>query len=202
MNNFELKFKDITGINFQSFFNEQKPKLVWYLTRWTRDQELAEDFANEAFIQALEKLDTYKPDKAKIETWLYTIAKNITTKNYNDEQKMKKVSMDKEHNNNSTINMFLPAEDSNVSTQKMLEDMKKAEIVKSAIYNMTEKQYKYKRVLIMREIDNMSYNEIAEYLELNLSTVKSQIKKGRDIISKKVQKKLDFIDNNGLIDNL
>jgi len=90
MNQFETKFKDITGTNFNKFFVEQKPKLVWYLTRWTRDIELAEDFATEAFMQALEKIHTYNNEKAKFETWLYTIASNILKKNYQDSQKCNK----------------------------------------------------------------------------------------------------------------
>jgi DNA-directed RNA polymerase specialized sigma24 family protein len=48
----------------------------------------------------------------------------------------------------------------------------------------------------MREIEGMAYKEISEELQINLSTIKSQIKKGRNIIKKKVQKKFQEIDHN------
>jgi len=43
----------------------------------------------------------------------------------------------------------------------------------------------------------MAYKEISEELNINLSTIKSQIKKGRNIIKKKVLKKFQDIDHNG-----
>jgi len=51
---------------------------------------------------------------------------------------------------------------------------------------------------MLREIDAMSYDEIADYLQLNLSTVKSQIKKGREIIRKNSAAGLEKIDRIGV----
>jgi DNA-directed RNA polymerase specialized sigma24 family protein len=48
----------------------------------------------------------------------------------------------------------------------------------------------------MREIECMQYKEISDELNINLSTIKSQIKKGRTIIRKKVEKKFKDIDYN------
>ena len=106
--------------------------------------------------------------------------------------------MDKELGGNTNISMFLPTSDTKKELDKYKETCKKAEIVKDAIFNMPEKQSKYQTVLIMREIENLSYNDISERLEINLSTVKSQIKKGREIIVNKVSKKLAYIDEHGL----
>lgn len=199
MNSYEMKFKKITGFNFNHFYLTQKPKLIWYLTKWTKDVEVSEDYADEAFIQALQKIDTYEKDKSKIETWLYTIALNIARKNHQDSLRFQCVSIDKEYNNSSTINMFLPIHESNHDFEMNNEIEKKAEIVKNAINEMTDKQNKYKQVLVMREIDNLTYNEISDCLKINLSTIKSQIKKGREIVVKKVKKKLDAINSDGLL---
>lgn len=196
MNQFEIKFEQKTGLNFQKFYKDQKPKLIWYLSKWTKDLEVAEDYANEAFMKALLSIDSYNSEKAQVHTWLYTIAVNFVKKDYQERQKLQMVSLDRELANSATINMFY--QDTNEELIKYKEISKKAEIVREAIYNMPEKQYKYRRVLIMREIENMSYNEISEYLKLNLSTVKSQIKKGREIICKKVEKKLAHIDKYGI----
>lgn len=198
MNHFEKKFEQKTGLNFQKFYKDQKPKLTWYLSKWTKDLEIAEDFADDAFVKALMSIDSYNGEKAQVHTWVYTIATNFVKKDYQDKQKLPTISIDKELSNSASINIFLPYADSNKDMMRHKEVCKKAEIVRDAIFSMPEKQYKYRQVLIMREIENMSYNEISDYLKLNLSTVKSQIKKGRELIVKKVEKKLAYLDEHGL----
>ncbi|NPV12918.1 MAG: RNA polymerase sigma factor [Ignavibacteria bacterium] len=198
MNHFEKKFEQKTGINFQKFYKDQKPKLTWYLSKWTKDLEIAEDFADDAFVKALMAIDSYNGEKSQVHTWIYTIAVNFVKKDYHDKQKLPLISIDRELSNSASINIFLPYNDTSNDIMRHKEISKKAEIVRDAIFNMPEKQHKYRQVLIMREIENMSYNEISEYLKLNLSTVKSQIKKGRELICKKVEKKLAYIDEHGL----
>lgn len=200
MNHFEKKFEQKTGLNFQKFYKDQKPKLTWYLSKWTKDLEIAEDFADEAFIKALSSIDSYDGVKAQVHTWVYVIATNFVKKDYQDKQKLPQISMDKELSNSASIGMFLHHSDGKKELTKHSELCKKAEIVREAIYSMPEKQAKYRRVLIMREIERMSYDEIAEYLKLNPNTVKSQIKKGRELIVQKVEKKLAHIDLHGLPD--
>lgn len=199
MTKLETEFKKKTGLNFKQFYKDQKPKLVWYLTKWTKDLKVSEDFADDAFVKALTSIESYNGEKAQVHTWLYTIAVNYVKKEFQEKQKMPSVSIDKMYDNNSNMTMFLPNIDNRKSHAKYLETCKKAQIIKKEIYNMPEKQIKYRTVLIMREIDNLSYNEISEYLNLNLSTVKSQIKQGREIIKRKVIKKINNIDKHGLV---
>lgn len=198
MNKFEVDFKNRTGIEFKKFYKENKPKLVWYITKWTKSIEAAEDFAEEAFIQALKKIDLYQGDKSQAHTWLYSIANNIVKKSYADQQKLPSVSIDKVFNDNANVKMFLPYEDNKKEIEHYQETCKKAEIIKNAIYSLPDKYEKYKKVLIMRQLENFSYDEISEYLGLNLSTVKSQIRKGRQIIKKKVENQINIIDEQGL----
>lgn len=199
MNIFEKQFEEYTGIRFQNFYKEHRPKLVWYLTKWTKSVDTAEDFAEEAFMLALHKIDKFSEHKSQVHTWVYTIAKNLVIKEYTDKQKLPLVSMDKEVGNSASINLFLPYNDGTIEHEKYKETCKKADIIKDAIYSLSNKQEKYKKVLIMREIENMPYKEISDSLKLNLSTVKSQIKKGREIIAKKVEKRIKYIDDVGIL---
>ena len=196
--NLENNFEEKTGLNFDEFYAKHKPKLTWYLAKWTGDLQIAEDFAHDAFIKGLNSLDTFNSEKSQVHTWLYTIATNLVKHDYQKKQRLPLVSMDKELGGNTNISMFLPTSDTKKELDKYKETCKKAEIVKDAIFNMPEKQSKYQTVLIMREIENLSYNDISERLEINLSTVKSQIKKGREIIVNKVSKKLAYSDEHGL----
>lgn len=198
MNELELNFELKTGLNFQEFYKKTKIKLTWYLSKWTGDLSVAEDFTNDAFIKALNSIDTYNGVKSQVHTWIYTIATNFVIKDYNERKKLPTISMDKDIYNNLTMVNYIPYCDGARNIEKHKEDCKKAQIVKDAIYNLSEKHHKYKTVLIMREIENMSYKEISDTLDLNENTVKSQIKMGRKIIVNKVSKKLDLIDKQGI----
>lgn len=155
------KFKETTGINFENFYSVYKPKLIWYLTKYTKDQDLSADFADEAFVQALLKIDNYNSDKSQIHTWVYKIAENLVKKDHKDKQRLNVVSMDK--NNNDNINLSgiisngLVHDDSKIERELILS--KKVELVKEAINNLPEK---YKQVMILREIENKAYLDIAE----------------------------------------
>jgi RNA polymerase sigma-70 factor (ECF subfamily) len=201
MNKFERQFKQKGGIEFSKFYNEQYPKLVLYLNNWTNNIDLSEDIASEAFMQCLKKIDTFDSSKSQVHTWLYTIAKNMTIKKYKDDKKLPTVSMDKEiGSNNATLDMFLSYNDTKKEAIKHTLLKRKADVVRKCIKSLPDKQKKYRTVLRLREIDAMSYEEIAKYLDLNLSTVKSQIKKGREIIKKNTEKELYIIDQIGIDD--
>lgn len=153
--NFEQK----TGLKFESFYRKYRPKLVWYLTRYTKDQERAEDFADDAFTQALLKIDNYDSDKSQVHTWVYKIGENLVKKDYKDRKRLYAFSLDSETDNNlSLINVIPHNNDQYDAEQELILD-KKVDLVKESIFSLPEK---YKRVMIMRELENKPYLEIAE----------------------------------------
>jgi RNA polymerase sigma-70 factor, ECF subfamily len=195
----ERLFEERTGFNFQNFYKIYKPKLTWHITKFTKNPEIAEDHVEDAFIQALLNIETYKrPDEggAQVNTWIYKIAENIVKKSFKDNEKLPTDSLDKEMAENFNLSNIIPYDDSTKSTEEYNIFVKKSTVIKDAIYNLGEKDAKYKKVLIMREIDGMAYKEISEELNINLSTIKSQIKKGRKIVKKKIIKKIQEIDHN------
>lgn len=200
LNKFEKQFEERTGINFQTFYKNYKPKLMWYISRYTKNTDVAEDHVDDAFMQALLNINTYKrPDEggAQVNTWIYKIAENIVKKAHKDNERLPTNSLDKELSENFNLSNLIPYEDGKKHLDEYNIFIKKASIIKETIYNLPEKDSKYKKVLIMREIEGMAYKEISEELNINLSTIKSQIKKGRNIVKKKILKKFQEIDFNG-----
>jgi len=196
MTDFELKFKEITGKDFQKFYSDYKPKLRWHLAAFTKDLELAEDFAQEAFIQGLKKIDSFQSDKSQIQTWITTIGRHLVIKAYKDQKRLPSVSIDKEFDEDSTsLVSFLPYDDGLENKLKDKETKFKYDICLEAIESLPSK---YKEVMIMREIDRMPYKDIADKLDRNLSTIKSQIRKGRRLVQDNVEKKFRYIDENGI----
>ena len=201
INVLEKQFQERTGINFQIFYKNYKPKLMWYISRYTKDPEVSEDYVEDAFIQALLNINTYKrPDEggAQVNTWIYKIAENIVKKAHKDNERIPTNSLDKEMVENFHLSNIIPYDDEKKGIDEYNIFVKKASIIKETIYNLPEKDSKYRKVLIMREIEGMAYKEISEELNINLSTIKSQIKKGRNIVKKKVLKKFQDLDHNGI----
>ena len=160
-NELAKQFQQITGQKFDDFYHKYRPKLVWYLTKYTKDQEKAEDFADDAFTQALLKIGNYDREKSQIHTWVYKIGENLVKKDFKDRKRMAVFSLDRENSDNLNLINIIPNSDVHDKHQFETDHLivKKAEIVRDAIFNLPEK---YKKVMLMREIENRPYLEIAE----------------------------------------
>ena len=162
------KFKEVTGIDFENFYTLYKPKLIWYLTKYTKDQEISADFADDAFVQALLKIDSYNAEKSQIHTWVYKIAENLVKKDHKDKQRLNIVSMDKHNDDNlnliGIISNSLVHDETRIEREMILS--RKVEIVKEAINRLPEK---YKQVMVLREIENKAYLDIAELCKKEIS---------------------------------
>lgn len=196
MNIHEKQFYEKTGIRFHKFYANYKDRLSWYLSRFTGSVDVAQDWADEAFMQALVKIETYNPEKgAQIHTWLYTIAENLVKNDYKIQQRLPSLSLDKEISENFRLINCISYNDGERDKQNSAELEAKADIIRKTIQGLPEK---YRKVLVMRELENMSYKNISDSLNINLSTVKSQIKKGRRLVRDKVRSKFKNIEEHGI----
>jgi len=154
-----------------------------------KDQQKAEDVTTESFMTAFEKIDKYESDKSQFSTWLFTIARNIMLQEIKNEKKS--VSIDIEFDEDgTTLKDFIPEEESDDNLAEL--NIRKAEIMKKYIHELKQP---YKQVIEMREIQRMAYKDIADQLNLNLSTVKSQIRNGRAILIKLSKKEFDMLED-------
>lgn len=174
----EIIFQERTGKKFNFYFEKYRDKLIWYLMKMCNDEIEAEEIADESFVKAFFEIEKYDKEKSQFSTWLFTIARNIMIQKIKSDSKFESIQED---HDGATIGDFLYAEDNSENEEKEVLLAKKVQLIKNEIANLPEK---YSVVLMMREIDGMHYDEIAEYLDLNLNTVKSQIRQGRLILKK------------------
>ncbi len=184
----EKIFQERTGKKFNFYFAKYRDKLIWYLMKMCNDEIEAEEIADEAFVKAFFEIEKYDNEKSQFSTWLFTIARNIMIQKIKSDAKFESIHEDHE---GATIGDFLQAEDNSDNEDKERILARKVQLIKNEIANLPEK---YSVVLIMREIDGMHYDEIAEYLELNLNTVKSQIRQGRGLLIKNLKPKFKALD--------
>lgn len=185
----EKIFRERTGKDFSILYSKYYPKLVYFTSKICNDTQKAEDISTDSFIAAFEKIEKYEKEKSQFSTWLFTIAKNLALQYIKNEKKT--MSLDIQFDDEgTTMKDFIQEEDDDSYLHDIKE--KKAEIMRRHINNLKEP---YRKVIEMREIKKMSYKDISDELNMNLSTLKSRIRNGRAILIKETEKEFKTIDN-------
>ena len=184
----EKIFKERTGKDFATLYQKYYPKLIYFTSRICNDVQKAEDISTDSFMIALEKIEMYQKEKSQFSTWLFTIAKNLSLQDKKLENR--NISLDIEFDDEgTTLKDFLQETESNEAIYDVF--TQKADVMKKHIDELKEP---YKTVIIMREIERMQYKDIADKLNKNLSTIKSQIRNGRQILMEQSKKEFGEID--------
>ncbi len=152
--------------------------IYFHIKKMIREQELVEDLVQEVFMKAFNNLKTYSNEYA-FSTWLYRIATNHTI-DYLRKKKLKTLSInDPYKTKDGEVEVQLP--DETYATDKKIIKKERKVIVHEAINNLPEK---YRLVIQMRHMEELSYDEISEQLDLPLGTVKAHIFRARELLYK------------------
>ncbi len=130
--------------------------------------EDARDVVQDTFVQAFVKLETFQ-QTAAFYTWLYRIAFNLAMSRL----RRKKPTVSIEQAREST---GLDPVDPHEAPESPVEKDERALLVQNAIATLAED---HRRVIVLREIDERSYEEIAAILELPVGTVRSRLHRAR-----------------------
>ena len=155
-------------------------KIVNLVMRYVRDPDLALDIAQEAFIKAYRALPRFRGDSA-FYTWMYRIAVN-TAKNHLAAQRRRPMDVDLDLQDPEQYDLHAKLKETDTPEGLALSDELK-EIVERAIAALPED---LRTAIILRELEGMSYEEIAETMDCPVGTVRSRIFRARDAIGKKV----------------
>lgn len=153
-------------------FDKYKSRILNFSLRILGSRADAEDVTGEVFLALLSGKYTFDP-KAKFSTWLFTVARNSCISQI---RKRKRVSGMWTSNNNGEVRE-IQIEDSNENSRETLEKKEAKDIVKEAIHSLPLDQ---KEVIILREYEKLSYDEISQTLEYSLEKVKVLIFRARE----------------------
>jgi len=151
--------------------NRYKDKLINFIYHYLKDSESAEDVVQETMIKLYQKKHYYK-EIAKFSTWLYTIAKNLANTELR-KRKNRKITF-LSHFSNDDKTYEIPSDDLEIGQQVQTDVVN--EIIKNAVNQLSEK---FKTVIILRDIQEISYEEISEIIGIPIGTVKSRINRAR-----------------------
>jgi RNA polymerase sigma-70 factor (ECF subfamily) len=163
--------KNNTEDAFNILVQRYKNPLTNYVFRFLGDYEVCADVVQETMIKVYRYKDTYS-SVAKFSTWVYTIAGNLARTEYRRQRRRNIFSISDYGEEHKTYD--LP--DENYRPDVAADSGIKDEIIQKALLKVKEA---YREAVILRDIQGMSYEEIAEILGVNEGTVKSRINRGR-----------------------
>jgi RNA polymerase sigma-70 factor (ECF subfamily) len=155
-------------------------KIVNLVMRYVRDPEMALDITQEAFIKAYRALPRFRGDSA-FYTWLYRIAVN-TAKNYLAAQRRRPMDIELDLQDPEQYGLHAKLKETDTPEGLAL-GQELQETLERAIAALPED---LRQAIVLRELDGMSYEEIAQTMDCPVGTVRSRIFRARDAIGKKV----------------
>ena len=141
--------------------------------RMTGNSEDAADMAQEAFIKAYNSLTTFRGD-SKFSVWLYRIVSNVCLDFLRSRSRKQTVSLLTENDDGEEVELDIA--DETHSPEKLLDRSLTRDAVRRGLAALPPD---HREILLLREIQGLSYEEIADVLGLEAGTVKSRIFRAR-----------------------
>lgn len=160
-------------------------KIVNLVARYVKDSDEALDVAQEAFLKAYRAIPKFRGDSA-FYTWLYRIAVN-TAKNYLVAAKRRPMDYELDLQDPEQYELHARLKDVDTPEAVTLKD-EVHETIEQTIHGLPDD---LRTAIVLREIEGLSYEEIAEAMECPVGTVRSRIFRAREAISKKIVPLLD-----------
>jgi RNA polymerase sigma-70 factor (ECF subfamily) len=150
---------------FEAVYKETFKTVYPLVYRMTGNRQDAEDITHDIYVRAYEKKALYKKERSAISTWIYRIAVNYT---------LNALRSRKRWNSESFIENMETAE-------VLIENLEDSELIAELLKLLNPD---FKACLIMRDVEERPYEEIAEILGISIGTVRSRINRGRGQLKK------------------
>ena len=171
-------------VAYRAILKKYHDQVYNLLYRMVHDKDEVEDLTQEAFIKAFNSLKNFNEEFA-FSTWLYKIATNNCI-DYIRKKKLATFSIDKPlESKDGEYSFEIP--DTTYQPDKDLIAGQRTKILEEAVNALPEK---YRQVILMRHTEDKDYQEIADELHLPLGTVKAHIFRAREILYKRLKKKI------------
>lgn len=170
---------------FDLLVRKYQHKVAKLVARYVRDRTEIEDVTQEAFIKAYRAIAGFRGESA-FYTWLYRIAVN-TAKNYLDSQGRRPPNSDVEVEGAELMESADSLRDQATPERRLLTD-EIAATVNRAIAALPED---LRTAITLREIEGLSYEEIAQVMECPIGTVRSRIFRAREAIDSELRPLLE-----------
>ena len=158
---------------FEQLVLDNQNKIYALALRLVDDREEAADLAQEAFVKAWQGLSSFQGESS-FSTWVYRLTTNVCIDHLRKKKRREgvepAVSLDDENSG------WAEPADRASDPQQVLEQSERGQALARGLARLPDWQ---RRVLVLRELSGLSYQEIAQALDIDLGTVKSRIARAR-----------------------
>jgi RNA polymerase sigma-70 factor (ECF subfamily) len=158
---------------FDILVDRYKDPLSHYIYRFLNDPKEGEDLLQETFLRVYRNRHSYRRI-AKFSTWLYTIAGNLARSEYRKRKRRRVYSLNSTNRDDEEYEMEIPDETylPDTHAESTIQD----HYIQEALSQIPED---FREVVVLRDVQQLTYEEIADITGLPMGTVKSRINRGR-----------------------
>jgi RNA polymerase sigma-70 factor (ECF subfamily) len=167
-------------VAFDLLVDRYYDRLYGYLLRFLKDPEMAMDLLQETFLRVWKKRRDFK-HIASFSTWIYTIAGNLARSEWRRRKRWRMLRLGAPGGDEDGPELELP--DPGGRPDRKAEDRMAVEALTEAVTRLPER---YREVIILRDMQGMSYEEIAGIVQVPVGTVKSRLNRGRLLLQEKL----------------
>ena len=168
---------------FAALVKRHESAIVNYIYWIVLNEQDAMDVSQEVFLKVYLSLDKYNPE-FKFSTWLYAIAKNAAIDFLRRSNTGWMVELDAQTEEQSRSEPIQLVDTKAVSAEEVLFQKELGKKVEAALNGLP---LQYREVLVLRHLEDLSYEEISGLLKLPLGTVKNRLFRARDFLKERLQ---------------
>ncbi len=168
-----LLFQRDVQLAFDILVERFQNPLMNYIFRFTGNSEDAADLLQDTFIRVYRKKHLYKTI-ARFSTWVYTIAGNLAKSELRKGHRKYLTPIDRKRNEDEEYSIPLP--DGDPLPDRSADNSIVYERIQEALLKLPDV---FREAVILRDVQELSYEEIAEIVDMPIGTVKSRISRGR-----------------------
>lgn len=176
-------FQDGNEAAFNLLVGRFKDPLTNFVFRFLGDWDDCNDVVQETFVRVYRNKHSYKPI-AKLSTWIYTITTNLAKTQLRRRKRRGLFFFSGKGQGEEEEKPVFDIPDDGARADLLVESSMKQERIQKALDALPEK---YREVIVLRDVQELSYEEVAEITGLNIGTVKSRINRGRSQLQEMLQ---------------
>ncbi len=172
-----LRVRDDDAAAFEELVQKYQSRLVGILRHLVSNKDQAEDLAQEVFLRVYRARKRYVP-MAKFSTWLFTITHNVASTALSKRARRKEVNLTNSPSGTMPVRPLdtMAKEKSALMPARQVARDEMAEMMRSAIEQLGDRQ---RMAMLLSKFEGMSYQEIADTMELSTQAVKSLLSRAR-----------------------
>ncbi len=173
---------------YAELMDRYRESIYYMMLKMVKNQDDADDLTIEAFGKAFSRLEQYSPSFA-FSTWLFKIASNNCI-DFIRKKRIKVTSMDTGRTTDDGEVIFFDARASTLNPEESIIQNQKIKLMRNLVSKLKPR---YKQLIEKRYFEELSYEEIADELNLPLGTVKAQLFRAREFLANLINKTKDSI---------